>query len=291
VLVTGAGGLLGGRLASALAARLAVTCARHRGPAPTGLPSVDLELQSTGSIDRALDQARPDGIVHAAALADADACEREPSTAAAVNLDASAFLARRARAKGMRLVFISTDLVLRGDRPSSGESAPAQPILVYGRTKLAGEEAVLAEGGVVARVTLVVGGGFGPRRTASEAVADALRAGRRLRLFTDQYRTPVDALSVADAIARLLSGPAAGRFHLGGPERLSRHDLGLRVARVLGLDPAPIEAVSQAASPIGAVRPADVSLDSSRARDELGWTPRPLDDAIRDGRGPAAFGS
>jgi dTDP-4-dehydrorhamnose reductase len=73
-------------------------------------------------------------------------------------------------------------------------------------------------------------------------------------------------------------------FHLGGPERLSRHELGLRVAAVLGLDPSPIQAVRQSELAFDAPRAADASLDSSHARDTLGWEPRPLDEAIRSGR-------
>jgi dTDP-4-dehydrorhamnose reductase len=82
----------------------------------------------------------------------------------------------------------------------------------------------------------------------------------------------------------VLEGSAAGRFHSGGAERLSRYELGQRVAQVLGLRGS-IERVSQASQSV--LRPADASLDSSRARRELGWTPRPLDEAIRDGRRPA----
>ena len=75
----------------------------------------------------------------------------------------------------------------------------------------------------------------------------------------------------------------SGVFHLGGAERISRYELGQRVARVLGL-PGEIEGTSEASQSVR--RPVDASLDSSRARRELGWEPRPLDDAIRDGRRP-----
>jgi dTDP-4-dehydrorhamnose reductase len=136
----------------------------------------------------------------------------------------------------------------------------------------------------VLRIALVLGRGFGPRTTASEGIAAAIAAGRRLRLYTDQYRTPVDPESIADAIHRLLERPVAGRIHLGGPERLSRHALGMRVARVLGLPTHDIEAATQAEQAPGARRPLDTSLDITRARRELGWVPRPLDDAIRESR-------
>jgi dTDP-4-dehydrorhamnose reductase len=134
------------------------------------------------------------------------------------------------------------------------------------------------------RIPLVLGRGHGPRGTSSESVVWGARAGRPLRLFVDEYRTPVDPGSVADAIDRLLGRPAAGRFHLGGPERLTRFDLGRRVARAFGLPEDALVPARQADHRGKDRRPADVSLDSTRARRELGWEPRPLDEAIRDGR-------
>jgi dTDP-4-dehydrorhamnose reductase len=284
--VTGASGLLGGRLAELLAAHHDVVATRHRGAVPDGLPAVLLDLLSPASLAAAVESARPEVVVHSAALADADRCQAEPELARRTNIDASAALARLCHARGARLIAISTDLVLSSARPWAREDDPAEPTLVYGRTKLESEDAVLAEApdAAVVRVALVLGRGFGPRATASEAVAWALARGRALRLFTDQFRTPIDAASVADALVRLIDRPLAGRFHLGGPERLSRHELGLRVARVLGLPAGGIETTTQAALPPGARRPSDTSLDSRRARAELDWAPRALDDAIRDSR-------
>jgi dTDP-4-dehydrorhamnose reductase len=115
-------------------------------------------------------------------------------------------------------------------------------------------------------------------------VAWALRAGRPVRLFTDEYRTPIDPESLADALGLILERGVAGRFHLGGPERVSRYDLGLRVARASGLPESGIAAGRQSDHGGPDPRAADVSLDSSRARQELGWTPRPIDEAIREGR-------
>jgi dTDP-4-dehydrorhamnose reductase len=286
LLITGAGGLLGGRLVEQLGSHFEVIAARHRSATPPGVPAVELELASPEAIARALREARPDAIVHCAALADADACQREPDRAQVLNVAACEALARLCRSGGVRLVAVSTDFVLDGTRSFADEDAPTRPLMTYGRTKLLGEEAVLtlAPGSAVVRVALVHGRGHGPRPSASESTAWALRAGRRLRLFTDQFRTPVDPESVASAVEALLSGTAAGRFHLGGPERLSRHELGLRTARLLGLREDLIEAAVQADLPLAAPRPAEASLDSSRARRELGYRPRPLDAGLREGR-------
>jgi dTDP-4-dehydrorhamnose reductase len=239
-----------------------------------------------------LGEERPHAVVHAAVLGRTDLCEQRPEEAERVNVELPRSLARECTRRGARLVTLSTDLVFAGDRPFLRESDPPGPLSVYGRTKLLGEEAVLdaCPAAAVVRLALVLGRGHGPRGTSTESVAWALSAGRPVRLFTDEHRTPVDAASVADAVSRLLESSAAGRFHLGGPERLSRHALGLRVASVLGLDASLVEAARQDEHAGPDRRPADVSLDATRARVELGFSPLPLDEAIREGRAspPAA---
>jgi dTDP-4-dehydrorhamnose reductase len=286
VLVTGASGLLGGRVAALLAARFPVVAARHVAATPPGVEALEMNLLDRASIAAALEHARPDAVVHCAAQSNPDRCERDPEPAARLNEDAAGELSRACRGRGVRLVALSTDLVFPGDRPFVSEQDATGPILVYGRTKLRGEEALLAESpeAAVMRLALVAGRGYGAKGTSTETIAWALRAGRPVRLYTDQIRTPVDSASVADAVARALERAASGRFHLGGPEPVSRYQLGLRVASVLGLPADGIVPVTGAELPQDAPRPRDTSLDSTRARRELGWEPRGLDDAIRDGR-------
>jgi len=289
VLVTGAAGLLGGRLATLLSRRFDVVAGRHESPVPARLAETPIDLASPAAIERALDAARAEAVVHAAGIADPDRCERDPDLASRLNTGGCEELARLCHARSLPLVALSTDLVFSGERPFLTESDAPQPQQVYGRTKLAGEQALLAlhPASAIVRVALVMGRGHGPRATASEAVAWALRSGRRPRLFTDQHRTPIDAESVAALVERLLAGEESGIFHAGGAERLSRFDLGLRTARLLGLAPEAIEAVTQAALAQPARRPADVSLDSTKAQRLLGWSQRPLEAGILEGR-PAA---
>ena len=293
VLVTGAGGLLGGRIAELLHGRgLEVLAAHRRSIPPPGPRPVLVELTDEEALARLLDASRPDAVVHAAAIGRANHCEERPDEAERVNARLPGTLARECHERGLRLVALSTDLVFAGDRSFLREDDATGPLGVYGRTKLAGEQAVLSAcpGAAVVRVALILGRGHGPRATSTESVARALLGGQAVRLFTDEHRTPVDPESVADAVFRLLECPAAGRFHLGGPERISRHDLGLRVARWLGLPDGGIVAGRQADHAGPDLRAADVSLDSGRARRELGWEPRPIDEAIRESRAAAGPG-
>jgi len=263
-----------------------VTAAHRRGPPPPGSRALAADLEDASAVSRLLDAVRPQAVLHAAVLGRVDDCETRRDEAERVNARLPGLLAHGCHERGVRLVALSTDLVFAGDRPFVTESDPAGPRSAYGRTKRAGEEAVLlaCPGAAVARVALVLGRGHGPRATSSESVGRALRAGRPLQLFTDEYRTPIDPESVADALGRLVEGAGVGLYHLGGTERLSRYELGLRVARAFGLSASGIAASVQAEYQGPDARAPDVSLDSSRARRELGWEPRPMDEAIRESR-------
>jgi len=263
-----------------------VLAAHRHAPPPPGPRALFVELTDDAALASLLESARPQAVLHAAAIGQANRCQERPDEAHRVNAVVPGTMGRLCRERGLRLVVLSTDLVFGGDRAFAREDDRPAPVSVYGRTKLAGEQAVLdaCPSAAVARVALTLGRGHGPRGTSTESVAWAIRAGRTVRLFTDEHRTPVDAESLTDALDRLLEGRGSGRFHLGGPERLSRYDLGLRVARALGLPESGIVTGRQSDHTGPDPRAADVSLDSSRARAELGWQPRPIEEGIREGR-------
>jgi len=277
ILVTGAGGALGGRIAFLLAKSVDVVAAYRSSPPPAGLQTWRGDLTCPGALADAT--AGCNAVVHCAAMANADACEQAPRLAEAINVDLARDVARLCSRQGLRLVALSTDLVFDGENAPYAPEHAARPRLVYGQTKLLGEAATLeaAPEAAVARVALVAGRGHGARGSATESILWALRRGETLRLFTDQIRTPIDAESVSRAVLLLVKDHLSGRFHLGGLERLSRFDLGRRVAQRYGLPSSLIVPVLQANSPIGATRPADVSLDCASTRTRLGWEPAPLD--------------
>jgi dTDP-4-dehydrorhamnose reductase len=277
---------VGGRLGTLLTRQgFQVVAGRHLNAPPAGLDAVTLDLHSAASTESALARSGADAVVHAATFGGADACEEDPAAAFALNVVATGRLAALCRSAGVRLIALSTDQVLAGDRAWAAEAEPARPLMTYGRTKREGEEATLSahpEAAVV-RLPLMVGRGHGPRGTASEGILWALRAGRPVRLYEDEFRTPLDPESAATALAALLRARAAGIFHLGGPERISRFELGRRVAEAFDLPGTLLEAVPRS-SHTGPPRPPDVSLDSSRARVELGFAPRPLRESLAESR-------
>ncbi len=133
------------------------------------------------------------------------------------------------------------------------------------RTKLDAESAVLAiPAGLVLRLSLLFGPGRGGRPTYLDRTVAAWRHGEAQAFFEDEYRTPLDLLTAAEAIVSLLESDATGIVHLAGRERLSRFELARRVALTLGIDTALVLANRQADVPSPEPRPADVSLDTTR---------------------------
>src|SRR5690606_4474551 len=147
LVVTGATGRVGRALA---------THAEARGWAVTGLARTTprpCDLTDRGAVRDAITAARPDLVVHCAALADVDTCERDPAEARRQNVDAATHVAEATAAVGAHLVHLSTDYVFGGDRRTPYDVDDATgPVQVYGRTKVDAEVAVAA---IVATATVV----------------------------------------------------------------------------------------------------------------------------------------
>ena len=271
--MTGASGLVGAHVARQAAGRFD-TLGLFQTFRPPHFPSrlESLDLTDASAVRAMLEAFRPDVLVHCAALTDADRAQREPELARRLNVDATATLAQSARQFGVKLVFLSTDLVFDGRKGAPYvEEDPPQPLSLYGRTKLDAERIVRAAGDrwVIARTSLVVGPSPRGERSLDEKLGLALRTGRRVRLFVDEFRCPISVFDLAAAVLELADSPANGVFHLAGSERLSRWEIGMRIARRFGWHPAAIKAASTHDVPMNPPRPADLTLDNSRARSVL----------------------
>lgn len=208
----------------------------HRALLPLGsviaLDAPEINLARTNSWRPIVIQARPDVIVNATAYTAVDRAESEPELARAVNGRAPGELAETARELGAALIHYSTDYVFDGSKGSPyEESDPTHPLSEYGRSKLAGEQAILQVGGpaLILRTSWV----YSLRRDSF--VTKVLQWSRRqpsLRLVTDQVGNPTWARALAEVTALLLAragrdvagwvGERAGVYHLAGDGCASR---------------------------------------------------------------------
>ncbi len=269
ILVTGASGQLGGYLLRELHQRglSALAWSGSRAGELFGYPFQAIELADADAVSRAFAQSAPDVVIHAAAIAKISDCHRDPDRAHRVNVEATTRLSDLCRAARVRLVYVSTDLVFDGRRGNYREEDEARPLSVYGRSKLGGEQAALASPlGVVARVSLMYGPSIVGRPSFFDEQLLALRASRPIKLFTDEWRTPLDLPTASSSLVALALSEQTGLFHIGGPERLTRWQLGQEIVTWLGVGSGCIMAANQADVPAAEPRPRDVSLDSSKWR-------------------------
>jgi dTDP-4-dehydrorhamnose reductase len=251
VLVIGARGFVGERVARAARSRYAVVEADL--VAAGGAEEIPVDVTSDDSVARVFDAVKPAIVVHAAAIADIDRCEREAALADGVNRGGAIRVARACRAAGARMVFLSTAAVFDGTWHGYAEDDPVNPLSVYGRTKAAAEEGLLAElpEAVIIRPALVVG--FSSRAGTNallNRLAGALEAGKQVAVPEDESRNPIDAVTLSEAILKLAeTAEARGVFHIGATAAISRFEMSRRLAVLWGF--APELVVRQAGAPAG----------------------------------------
>ena len=261
---------------------IATAAAAHLRDAGHGVAATTRRTDRVATERPFLDLARPvddwpipEGIGAAcfcAAIARLADCARDPEGSTRVNVTGTVALADRLLARGVPVLFLSTDKVFDGSRPRVPADAPPCPVSEYGRQKAAAE-AALGErrraGAPVAilRLAKVVSPGMELLR---QWIA-SLRAGRPIRAFDDMMMAPTPVALVAQAIERLLTSRSAGIFQLTGPRDIAYREVALHLARRLGADPALVEAVSaySAGLPEGSTA-ANTTLDSSALAERFG---------------------
>lgn len=285
ILITGASGFLGYHLVKYLEKRKREITAVYRTRPVQYLAAVgeSCDLAVPEQTQALLAKWQPTHIVHCAALTSTATCQREPEMALRDNFLATQNLVEAAnklfREKPF-LLLVSTDLVFDGEKGDYSETDTPNPIMVYGRTKRAAEQAVelTYEGDwAIVRSALIYGTPtpFGKGSFLQWLLEDIQRG--RCRLFADEFRSPIEVTELCWLIVAVLESGKTGYWHAGGAERLSRYEIGVLAAQAFGLPKNNIQvALLAEEKDLPAPRPKDVSMNITRARTHLGFNPRPL---------------
>ena len=290
LLIIGASGLLG--------SKLVVQAGRRYSVVGTYNPFVDgktqwrldpLDMGSKDEVDGLFDKVRPDLVILTAAMTNVDACEKDPTTANRVNASGPSLVARACKKHGSRLVHVSTDYVFDGAKTRKyAEDDVPRPISVYGKSKLAGERAVLSTlpGAVVARPAVLYG--WSPLENKDNFVTwvlKKLRAGEKATMFKDQRISPTLADDLASALLELAERDVSGIWHVSGPDCLDRVECGKMIARAFGLDEGLIVPVLSSSVSLPARRPAYSCLDVTKVEKLLGRRMVSFEDGLRTMKG------
>jgi dTDP-4-dehydrorhamnose reductase len=268
-LVTGASGQLGSQVVRQLGGDAAgptvLALAGQQEVGTTGVEVRRVDLRDADALRTCVAAFRPTHLVHLGAMSAVADCYSRPDEAHVVNTVATQVLAEAAEDVGARFIYSSTDMIFGGDAAPYREADPPKPLSHYGRTKAAAERVLIGmDGGLVVRIPLLCGLPCNGRETTFAKQIAALRSGQPLRLFTDEFRTPVWLADAARAIIGLARSALTGVIHIAGPERLSRYELLARGARLLGIASPNLIGISRLDVPAPEPRPADLSLDGSR---------------------------
>lgn len=283
IVIPGAGGMVG---------RVLAVQARRQGREVLPLTSSEWDITDAAAAERVIHGG--DVVINCAAFTRVDAAESEQDRAYAVNVDGPANLARACAVAGARLIHISTDYVFSGTlrRPYEIDDETG-PVNVYGRTKLAGERAVLAAmpDAHVVRTSWVYEGGDGTDFAASMRRAAA--GEDTVNAASDQTASPTYAGDLAVALLEIADGEIREPvLHAANHGEASRYDQARAVFEAVGADPERVRPVSSDHNPRPARRPSYSALSGRRSA-ETGLTPlRPWREALLDalsrygGRGP-----
>ncbi len=255
MLVTGSAGMLG---------RAVVAHAERLGHDVVALARADLDITDLDATRAAILRTRPDAVVNCAAWTDVDGAEAHEAQAALVNGEGAGNVARAAAAAGARVIHVSTDYVFDGSKGEPWlESDPVAPLQAYGRTKLAGEQAVAEAGDehAIVRAAWLFGAGGG------NFVDTMLRLGAErdeVSVVADQRGRPTWTGHLAPALVELAERRGdRGMFHATGREDCSWYELAVEIMRLAGCDCRAVPTTS-AAFPRPAHRPAYSVLGTQR---------------------------
>lgn len=265
----------------------ALMAAAGRAVSLTVLSRAEVDLTDAAAIRAAILAANCDLVWNAAAFTLVDRAEAEPDAAFAVNAAAPAAMAAACAERDLPFVHLSTDSVFNGQtgRPYV-ETDTAEPISVYGRSKLAGEQAALVHPRTaVLRVSWV----FSPY--GRNYVSFMLNLGRTrevLQVVADQFGSPTDGEALAGFMvanaarwaAASAEDPAFGLFHFANAGETSRYDFARAAIARDPLTRARLEPTTQGAFVEAAARPPRSPLDSSKLAATFGFTPQPWKPAV-----------
>ncbi|MFQ5630733.1 MAG: dTDP-4-dehydrorhamnose reductase [bacterium] len=275
VLVTGAYGLLGSNLLQTLSEdyeRSGMELMLRSDFALPGIEYIEGDLTDRSRIIEICKAFQPNLIFNAAAYTNVDKSETEREVCWNVNVDGVANLAYAAKLIDARVIHVSTDYVFDGTKKTPyKETDRVDPQGFYARSKLAGENALIASGVdyAIARTMILYGYSPGARLNFATWVIEQLQNGKPIRIVDDQIGQPTLASELAEALVKLARSGNQGIYHICGKEAMSRYDFTIEIAKMFGLDVSLIQRIKTAELNQPAPRPMHSVFDLSKLESEL----------------------
>lgn len=217
-----------------------------------------LDIRDRTATERLIGEIDPDVIIHTAAMTDVDACETNPDTARAINVNGVENILAGATNTDSHIVFLSSSFVFDGSNHPHNPNDPHNPINVYGQTKADAEE--LIKHADVSSAIVRTDQPYGWSQswqspTMVEWTLDQLSKDCPVEVFNDWYNVPTYLPDLADSVLGIANAKRNGIFHIVGGNYVSRYDWALKIADIFEYNPEQIEPIPSSISGIPAKRP------------------------------------
>ena len=282
LLVTGASGFLGWNICNMAKREWDIYGTVFSHPIEIdGINVAQIDLTDFKEIKEMFKKIRPDAVIHTAAESEPNYCQANKKETHKINVDASINIAGLCADYKIPCVFTSTDLVFNGLNAPYREEDPVGPVNTYGEQKVLAEQGMLKRypDAAICRMVLMFGLPGPVSESFIQPMIKAMREGKEVKLFIDEFRNPVSAETAVQGLFIALER-IKGTVHLGGVERVSRYEFGKLLADVLAVPDAKLISCMQKDLIMAAPRPPDVTLDSSKAY-ALGFKPLSLREELK----------
>jgi dTDP-4-dehydrorhamnose reductase len=288
VLITGSNGLLGQKLTDIYSQLndyqlVATGRGENRHPLGAAMEYASMDITNAAEVMSVIKKYKPHTVIHTAAMTNVDQCETDPDGCKLLNEDAVQNIVLSCNAVEAHLIALSTDFIFDGKDGPYAEDAKANPVSIYGHSKLKGEEIVI-EGSkkwAIARTILVYGLVADMSRSNIVLWAkNALSSKKPVNVVDDQYRMPTLAEDLAIGCRLIEEKGAEGIFNISGKDFMNVYEIVQRVANHFDLSMEMVSKISSESLNQDAKRPPITGFDLTKSKKQLGYNPRSFDEGI-----------
>jgi len=280
-LVTGSAGLVGSQVVKDLIKQNHTVFSCYHDEKPIHGTPVLLELTDQDKIIQALQETKPDRIIHLAAMTNVDLCETEKELATQINVKATEILAKQAAKQNTFFVYVSTDYVFDGIKGMKKEDDSTNPLGFYGKSKLEGEFTLnkLASSWCIVRTSTPFGIHH-KKKSFPLWIKENLESKKEIPVLVDQFTSPTYVPNLSKMLIEVATRQITGVIHLAGATRISRFNLAELVTNNLSLDKKFLIPTKTDEMNWKAQRPKDSSLDVSLATEILNEKPQKIEQSL-----------
>jgi dTDP-4-dehydrorhamnose reductase len=266
LLITGGSGLLATNWALALKDEYEITLILHsREISIRGIKTAFYSLDSVSECLNFLNKYKPDLVIHTVGLTNIEDCESNPELAYKINSELAKNISISCNQKKTKLVHISTDHLFSGESSLIKENALPSPVNVYAQTKLLAEELVQehCNDALIIRSNFF-GWGTSYRHSFSDFILNKLKKNEQVDLFNDVFYSPIIIEQLCKKVHALVGINTYGIYNIGGGERLSKFEFGVKLAYGFDLNVDLINSISIKEKSDLVSRPRDMSLSNQK---------------------------